>query len=178
MSPSTTSKKKSEDAGVERITLTTLAPAPGSTHPKKRVGRGRASGMGKTSTRGHNGQGQRAGNSAKRGFEGGQMPLFRRLPHIGAFRQPKPLVWLELNVGELETLIPAGQTEVTYELLASLKSFNPNQHDGVRLMGNGELKRKLSITAHYASPSARQKIEAAGGQITLRKPAVPSEASK
>src|SRR5271163_2870751 len=99
--------------------LTELKPAPGSRRNKKRVGRGRASGHGKTSTRGHNGQGQRSGESKRFGFEGGQTPLFRRLPKIHNFDQVIKREWVEINVGSLN-ILPAN-TEVTGETLVQHK---------------------------------------------------------
>ncbi|MDX2084851.1 MAG: 50S ribosomal protein L15 [Candidatus Melainabacteria bacterium] len=148
------------------MTLSTLAPAPGSTRKRLRVGRGRASGAGKTCNRGHNGEGQRSGRSRKRGFEGGQMPGYRRLPKLRTFPNPNRRTWLELNVGDLDSLLVNGATAITYDLLREMGLLK-NKFDGVRILGNGSLKQKLSIEAHYATPAAKEKIEAAGGQIVL-----------
>src|SRR5690606_35026459 len=131
-----------------------------------RVGRGRASGAGKTSNRGHNGEGQRSGRSRKRGFEGGQMPGYRRMPKINGFRVINPRNWLELNVGDLEQILLPEENELTYELLLTGGLMKMN-HDGVRLLGKGDLKRKLTVEAHYVTPSAREKIEAAGGTVKI-----------
>src|SRR5277367_6064170 len=120
--------------------LTELKPAPGSRRNRKRVGRGRASGHGKTSTRGHNGQGQRSGESKRFGFEGGQTPLFRRLPKIHNFNEVPTRDWVELNVGALNVL-PAN-TEVTAETLVAHKMLRKHS-DSLRILGNGELKVAL-----------------------------------
>lgn len=160
-------KQKKQDAPQQRFQLTDLRPQKGATKTKLRVGRGRASGAGKTSNRGHNGEGQRSGQSAKRGFEGGQMPLYRRLPHIDGFDRVDSKKWLELNVKDLADCLLPGEDEITYEKLTLLGRYNPHTFDGVRILGNGEIKQKLRIEAHHVTPSARQKIEAAGGQITL-----------
>lgn len=136
-----------------------LKPADGSRRNRKRVGRGPGSGGGKTSGRGEKGQKSRSGYSRKRGFEGGQMPLKRRLPKRGftnIFRIP----YRTVNVERLNEL-PAG-TEVTPESLQKLgllrKGTNP-----VKVLGNGELSVKLTVRAHKYTGSAKQKIEAAGG---------------
>lgn len=148
------------------LTLTDLRPAKGSVKAKLRVGRGRASGAGKTSNRGHNGEGQRSGNSTKRGFEGGQMPGYRRAPKIRRFVPACRRNWLVLNIGDLESILLENETELTYDLLKDLGLLKHDE-EGLRLLGNGELKRKLTIHAHHVSESARQKVEAAGGTITL-----------
>jgi large subunit ribosomal protein L15 len=163
------SKKTTEQAAAEApatLTLNDLRPAKGAVKKKLRVGRGRASGAGKTSNRGHNGEGQRAGRSRKRGFEGGQMPGYRQMPKINGFRVVNPRHWLELNVGDLEQILLPEEDALTYELLQTGGLFKLN-HDGVRILGKGELKRKINVEAHYVTPSAREKIEAAGGTITL-----------
>lgn len=160
-------KQKKQDAPQQRLLLTDLRPQKGATKAKLRVGRGRASGAGKTCNRGHNGEGQRSGQSAKRGFEGGQMPLYRRLPHIDGFDRVDSKKWVELNVRDLADCLLPGEAAITYETLAILGRYNPNTFDGVRILGNGEIKQKITIEAHHVTPSARQKIEAAGGQITL-----------
>ena len=147
----------------ETIKLTDLKPAEGSTSKGKRVGRGRASGMGKTSTRGHNGEGQRSGRSSKRGFEGGQMPSYRQLPKLKGFQVINKLNWAEINVGRLDAL---KLKEISLESLKEIKKVHPSS-DGLRVLGNGELKSALTVKAVYVSPSARAKIEAAGGKIEL-----------
>jgi large subunit ribosomal protein L15 len=146
------------------MNLDNLQPAPGSKRRRKRVGRGRASGHGKTSTRGHNGQGQRSGESKRFGFEGGQTPLFRRLPKIHNFDEVPGREWVEVNVGLLN-LLPAN-TEVTPETLVTHKVLR-KQTDSLRILGNGELKVALKVHAHHISAGAKSKIEAAGGSYAL-----------
>ncbi|HEY9682710.1 MAG TPA: 50S ribosomal protein L15 [Oculatellaceae cyanobacterium] len=144
--------------------LADLRPNEGARKRKKRVGRGRASGHGKTSTRGHNGQGQRSGESRRFGFEGGQTPLFRRLPKIHNFDQVVTREWVEVNVGALNNL--AANTEVDAESLVKHKVLRKHT-DSLRILGNGELKVALKVKAHHVSEGARQKIEAAGGSVEL-----------
>lgn len=147
----------------DKITLEDLRPAEGSTSSKKRVGRGRASGMGKTSTRGHNGEGQRSGRSSKRGFEGGQMPSYRQLPKLKGFQLINKRNWAEINVGRLEQL---DITEISLEALKELRKVHPSS-EGLRVLGNGEVKKALNVKAVHVSPSAKSKIEAAGGKVEL-----------
>ena len=147
----------------DKITLEDLRPAEGATSTKKRVGRGRASGMGKTSTRGHNGEGQRSGQSSKRGFEGGQMPGYRQLPKLKGFQIINRRNWAEINVGRLEQL---NISDVSLESLKELKKVHPSS-EALRVLGNGEVKNALTIKAAYVSPSAKSKIEAAGGKVEL-----------
>lgn len=147
--------------------LDNLQPTPGARRGRKRVGRGRASGHGKTSTRGHNGQGQRSGESKRFGFEGGQTPLFRRLPKVHNFDQVPGRNWVELNVGALNAL-PAN-AEVTPETLVSHKLLR-KETDSLRILGNGELKVALKVRAHHISAGAKSKIEAAGGTFALIEP--------
>ena len=144
--------------------ITELKPNDGARKRKKRVGRGKASGHGKTSTRGHNGQGQRSGESKRFGFEGGQTPLFRRLPKIHNFDQVITRHWVEVNVGTLNTL-PAN-AEVTGETLVEHNILR-KPTDSLRILGNGDLKVALKVTAHHISAGAKAKIEAAGGTVTL-----------
>lgn len=148
---------------MEKIMLEDLAPAEGSTSRSKRVGRGRSSGHGKTSCRGHNGEGQRSGRSSKRGFEGGQMPAYRRLPKLKGFQVINARNYAELNVGKLESL---GMEEVTLSALKAARKVHPSC-DGLRILGNGEIKKSIKVIADYATPSAKEKIEAAGGKVEL-----------
>lgn len=150
--------------------LTELKPNPGSKRRRKRVGRGRASGHGKTSTRGANGQGQRSGESKRFGFEGGQTPLFRRLPKLHNFDQVIVRKWVELNVGCLSEL-PAN-TEVTPDSVVELNLLR-RATDSLRILGNGELKVALTVSAHHFSAGAKAKIEAAGGKVKLIEANVP-----
>jgi large subunit ribosomal protein L15 len=141
-----------------------LKPQEGARRRNKRVGRGRGSGHGKTSTRGHNGQGQRSGESKRFGFEGGQTPLFRRLPKIHNFNEVPTRDWVEVNVGLLNVL-PAN-CEVTAETLVEHKILRKHS-DSLRILGNGELKVALKVTAHHVTEGAKKKIEAAGGTVTV-----------
>lgn len=142
--------------------LTDLRPAQGATKAPKRVGRGHGSGWGKTATRGYNGQGQRSGESQKIGFEGGQMPLYRRMPKKKHFQVPARYqnVVVTVNVKELAKF-EAG-TEVTPNLLVE-HGLIRDKFDIVKVLGNGELNVKLTVKAMAFSASAKEKIEAAGG---------------
>lgn len=145
------------------ITLEDLRPAEGATHKIKRVGRGRSSGRGKTSCRGHNGEGQRSGRTSKRGFEGGQMPAYRRLPKLKGFQIINQRNYAQINVGRLNEL------EISEISLASLKEIRKAHPscDGLRILGGGEIKKAITVKADYVTPSAKEKIEAAGGKVEL-----------
>ncbi|OQB22345.1 MAG: 50S ribosomal protein L15 [Firmicutes bacterium ADurb.Bin182] len=136
-----------------------LRPAPGSTKSKKRVGRGTGSGMGKTATMGHKGQKARSG-SKKNGFEGGQMPLTRRLPKRG-FTNIFAKVYSVINVSDLEVF--DNGTEVTAELLKQMRIIRKIEKDGLKVLGRGELTKKLDVKAAKFSESAKKAIETAGG---------------
>jgi large subunit ribosomal protein L15 len=128
---------------------------------KKRVGRGMGSGMGKTSTRGHKGQRSRSGSRMMRGFEGGQMPLHRRMPKRGftnIFRK-------EFNIVNLEKLVALGQTTITPEVLRKAGVIN-TKHP-VKILGDGELPTALTVHAHKFSKSAQEKITKAGGKFEV-----------
>ena len=142
------------------ISLNSLRPAKGSTHKKKRVGRGPGSGLGKTAGRGEKGQKSRSGYSAKIGFEGGQMPLHRRLPKRGftnIFRKH----WLEVSLAALNRHFEANE-EVTPQVLHDRGIIKKAKHDVV-VLGNGEQSKALRVSAHRFTKSAREKIEKAGG---------------
>lgn len=143
--------------------LSTLKNTEGARKPRKRVGRGRASGHGKTSTRGHKGQNARKGHKGKLGFEGGQMPLIRRLPKRG-FKNPTRLEYYGVNVCSLERF--ENGTEVTPALLHSCGLF-ANKYDGVKILGSGELTKKLTVKVNGVSATAKAKIEAAGGSVEI-----------
>src|SRR5215211_9467729 len=145
------------------LTLNNLHPAPGSTHKKKRVGRGPGSGLGKTSGRGHKGQKSRSGYSSKSGFEGGQMPLQRRLPKRG-FTNIFKKQWLEISLAKLEENFNAGD-EVTPEILHQRGLIKKAKHDLV-ILGTGEISKALTISAHRFTKTAKDKIEKAGGSVT------------
>jgi large subunit ribosomal protein L15 len=145
------------------ISLNNLRPAKGANRKNKRVGRGMGSGHGKTSARGYKGQKSRSGTSIRPGFEGGQMPLHRRLPKRGfnnIFRK-------EYAVVNLETLalFEAG-ARVDPEILKS-KGIVKNPKDGIKILGSGELKHALHVSAHKFSKSAAEKIQKAGGVIEV-----------
>ena len=144
------------------ISLNTLKPAKGSTHKKKRVGRGPGSGLGKTAGRGEKGQKSRSGYSRKIGFEGGQMPLHRRLPKRG-FTNIFKRVWAEVNLSDLEKAFEAGAT-VTPETLVERGLVRKSRAKSIVVLGQGELQKSLHVSAHRFSATARQKIEAAGGK--------------
>ena len=150
--------------------ITDIKPASGSRRKTKRVGRGRASGHGKTSTRGHNGQGQRSGESKRFGFEGGQTPLFRRLPKIHNFDAVQTCRIEEVNVGALNVLAPGQVDAVTLVQAGILRKDTGH----LRILGNGELKVALQVRAQHFSAGAKKKIEEAGGSIDL---IVPNDVS-
>ncbi|WP_218080675.1 50S ribosomal protein L15 [Anthocerotibacter panamensis] len=129
---------------------------------KKRVGRGHAAGQGKTSGLGMRGQKSRSGGGVRPGFEGGQTPLYRRLPKLSYFSNPNRVANTEISVGKLAQL-PAG-TEVTHASLAALKIVS--KHGALRVLGTGEITVPLNVTATHFTASARAKIEAAGGTCT------------
>ena len=147
----------------EQITLETLAPQEGATSKSKRVGRGRASGHGKTSCRGNNGEGQRSGRSSKRGFEGGQMPGYRQMPKLKGFKNFNALNYAEINVSDLEKL---GLEEVALIILKASKKAAANA-DELRVLGNGEISKAVVVKARYFTASAKEKIEKAGGKAEL-----------
>jgi large subunit ribosomal protein L15 len=137
-----------------------LSPAPGSKQTKKRVGRGTGSGMGKTATRGHKGQWARSGGGVRPGFEGGQNPLYRRLPKRG-FKNFNRVEYAIVNLEDLNQF--AAGTEVTPEFLME-SGIVKNPKDGIKILGNGELTVSLTVKANKFSQSAVEKIQAAGGK--------------
>jgi len=148
------------------------------TEKRKRVGRGMGSGMGKTSTRGHKGQRSRSGSRMIRGFEGGQMPLHRRLPKRG-FVNPSASDINEVNLGRVQQALDAGKLDaakaVTVEALVAA-GVCARSRDGVKILGKGELKAKLSFEVLSASKSAIAAIEKAGGQVKVLKAEAGAEA--
>lgn len=143
------------------LTLSNLSPNPGSRKARKRVGRGQGSGHGKTSTRGHKGYKARSGSSIKPGFEGGQMPLQRRIPKRGfnnIFRKEYAVV----NVGDLD-VFEAGTTIDRAMLVGA--GLVAKKFDSVKILGDGEIGKAFTFVVDKLSESARQKIEAAGGTI-------------
>lgn len=145
------------------LSLNNLHPKAGSTHKKKRVGRGPGSGLGKTAGRGHKGQKSRSGYASRPGFEGGQMPLQRRLPKRG-FTNIFKKKWLEIGLAKLDENFNAGD-EITPEILHERGLIKKAKHDLV-ILGSGEVSKALKISAHRFTKTAREKIEKAGGSVT------------
>ena len=146
------------------LTLNNLHPAKGSTHKKKRVGRGPGSGLGKTAGRGHKGQKSRSGYSSRPGFEGGQMPLQRRLPKRG-FTNIFKKEWLEISLAKIEENFNAGD-EITPEILHHRGLIKKAKHDLV-ILGNGDVTTSFKISAHRFTKTAKDKIEKVGGTATV-----------
>ena len=145
--------------------LNNLKPAAGATHNSKRVGRGEGSGKGGTATRGTKGAQARAGYEHKTGFEGGQMPLQRRVPKFG-FKNPTRIEYKAVNVAEIEALAAAtGLQEIGMEELVAAGLVG--RKDLVKVLGNGEIKSAVTLTANAFSESAKAKIEAAGGKAVV-----------
>ena len=145
------------------IDLSNLSPAPGSTHSRKRVGRGTSSGNGKTAGRGQKGQKSRSGGAPRVGFEGGQMPLSRRLPKRG-FKNIFAKNIAIVNVGDLNRFDGSNPVDIVALRLAGLVR---GQADGVKILGNGDVNVKLNVIVDAVSASAREKIEKAGGSIEV-----------
>ena len=142
--------------------LHTLKPAVGSTKKRKRVGRGQGSGKGGTSTRGHNGAQSRSGYSRKEGFEGGQMPLQRRVPKFG-FKNHFRVEYKAVNLDTLQAFVTEkGLTEINHEVLC--QNGLADKKDLVKILSRGEITSAITITAHAYSKSAKAAIEAVGGQ--------------
>jgi len=141
-----------------------LAPAAGSTTAAKRLGRGVGSGLGKTSGKGHKGAKARSGGGKRPGFEGGQMPLYRRIPKKG-FTNIFRTEYAEVNVGQLEVF--NDDVVVNAELLKAAGIIKKTM-DGVKILGNGELTKKLTVEAAKFTESAKQKIEAVGGKAEVK----------
>ena len=139
-----------------------LKPAEGSKRPRRRVGRGRAAGQGKTAGRGTKGWGAR--HNPKLGFEGGQMPLQRRVPKLKGFTNPNRQEWAVINVDRLGRAFEAG-SQVTPEALRERGLVRKSRP--VKVLGGGELDRALTVRAHAVSAAARAKIEAAGGSVEV-----------
>jgi large subunit ribosomal protein L15 len=158
--------------------LNQLRNRPGSTHTRKLLGRGIGSGLGKTSGRGVKGQKARTGIAIK-GFEGGQMPLFRRLPKRG-FTSIGRVKYVAVNIGRLQAAVDAGRIDpaqaVTVDVLVDAGVIR-RSYEGMRLLGDGELKAKLTIEAMHASETARAAVEKAGGSVKIFMKA-PSEHSE
>lgn len=147
----------------DRIRLEDLKPAEGSTGKVKRVGRGRSSGWGKTSCRGNNGEGQRAGRSSKRGFEGGQMPGYRQMPKLKGFKNFNAILTGSVNVSDLANI---NSEEITLEVLKKAGKIS-DKVEILRVLGGGEINKAVTISAQYFTESAKEKIEKAGGKAQI-----------
>ena len=147
------------------MNLSNLKPRPGAKHRVKRLGCGESSGHGKTSGKGHKGQKARSGGSIRLGFEGGQMPLIRRIPKRGFNNDQFRVQFAIVNLDSLNAF-DNGATVDEQALLAAGLIRRP--YEKVKILGGGELKKKLSITANKASESAKAAIEKAGGSLTLK----------
>lgn len=145
--------------------LSNLRPAKGSTHREKRVGRGEGAGTGGTATRGHKGAKSRSGYSRKIGFEGGQMPLQRRVPKFG-FTNPNRVEYKGVNLDALQKLVDEKRIKDTVTNEDLVANGLVAKKDLVKILGRGELKAKLNVTAHKFSKTAAAAIEAAGGTTT------------
>jgi large subunit ribosomal protein L15 len=140
-----------------------LAPTPGSKKVRTRVGRGLGSGLGKTSGKGHKGQNSRSGGGVRPGFEGGQMPLYRRLPKRG-FYNKFGKDYAEVNISDLNRF----EEGAVVDPVALIESgILKNVRDGVRILGNGELTKSLTVIANGFTKSAEEKIQAAGGKVEV-----------
>jgi large subunit ribosomal protein L15 len=147
------------------MNLSNLKPANGATKTSKRIGRGQGSGRGGTSTRGHKGAKSRSGYSSKVGFEGGQMPLQRRLPKFG-FKNINRVEYRGINLDTLQTLADKlNASTITFETLQANGMAGKN--DLIKILGRGELNAKLDVTVHAFTATAKQAIEAKGGTATI-----------
>jgi large subunit ribosomal protein L15 len=142
-----------------------LKPRPGSKHRVKRLGCGESSGHGKTSGKGHKGQKARSGGSIRLGFEGGQMPLIRRLPKRGFNNAQFKTVYAIVNLGDLEPLDDGTHVD---ELFLREKGLINGRFDGLKILGRGELTKKLTVEADKFSETARKAIEKSGGSVVVR----------
>ncbi len=155
--------------------LSTLRPPEGATHRKKRIGRGEGSGTGVTAGRGHKGQKSRSGYSSKRGFEGGQMPLHRRVPKRG-FHNPFRVEYAVVNLDTLSQRFEDG-TDVTPELMRERRIVR-DARALVKVLARGEMSKKLTVRAHKFSAKARDLIAAAGGQAEVLPARAPRESTE
>ena len=145
--------------------LSNLKPSKGSTRTKKRLGRGQGSGKGGTSTRGHNGQQSRSGYSKKVGFEGGQMPLQRRVPKFG-FKNINRVEYRGINLDVIQSLVDSDKIDTIDQEVLIAHGLASNK-DLIKVLGRGELKAKLTVKAHAVSASAKAAIEANGGAVEI-----------
>lgn len=154
-----------------------LAPAPGSKKERTRVGRGLGSGLGKTAGKGHKGQNARAGGGVRPGFEGGQMPLIRRIPKRGFNNVRFGTQYAAVNLADLEQFAAGAKVDEAVMRQAGLAN---GKWDGIKVLGGGELTKKLTVTAHAFSASAKAKIEALGGvcEVVAAKVAATKQAAQ
>jgi large subunit ribosomal protein L15 len=145
------------------ISVHTLKPAEGSTHRRKRVGRGLGSGHGKQATRGH--KGNKARGQINPNFEGGQTPLHRRLPQLRGFKPVNKKIYALINVGALETQFEDGAV-ITPDLLME-RGILRDLHHGLKVLGGGDVTRKFTVHTNKISDTAREKLEAAGGKVEI-----------
>ena len=146
--------------------LEDLRPAPGATRRRKRIGRGPASGSGKTSGKGHKGLNARSGGGARVGFEGGQMPLYRRLPKRGFLPHGTKVEFALVKVKDLSARFPAGSVVDPAALIEAGLIKRSGRH-AVKVLGDGVIEHALTVKIHKISESARQKLEAAGGRVEV-----------
>lgn len=147
--------------------LHNLKPAAGATKKGKRIARGQGSGHGGTATRGHKGAKSRSGNKRKRNFEGGQMPLQMRIPKVG-FKNPTRVEYVAINLGRLQEIAEKHKLS-TVDMDALVQHGIVKKTDNVKILGAGELKDKLNVTAHAFSASAKEAIEKLGGSVNIVK---------
>lgn len=141
-----------------------LSPAVGSVKESKRIGRGHGSGQGKTAGKGHKGQNARSGGGVRRGFEGGQMPMHMRIPKRGFNNSNFATRYATVNVSDLEKFVDG--TDVDVELLQAA-GLVKKTYDGIKILGNGEISKKLTVKAAAFSETAKEKIEKAGGKVEV-----------
>ena len=146
--------------------LSNLTPAKGSIKKSKRIGRGQGSGRGGTSTRGHKGQKSRSGYSRKKGFEGGQMPLQRRVPKFG-FNSPNRKVYQALNLGDIQKMYDNKKIKDVLDFALMVELGLVNKHETVKVLAKGDFSAKLSISAHRCSESAKKMIIDNGGEFNV-----------
>lgn len=146
------------------MNLNELRPAPGSRTSSKRVGRGTGSGHGKTSTRGHKGQNARSGGGVRPGFEGGQMPMYKRIPKRG-FKNIHANIYTEVTLSMLDKVADE-KVEVTVETLLK-DGIIKKANDGIVILGTGEITKKLNVKANRVTKTAREKIEQVGGKVEV-----------
>jgi large subunit ribosomal protein L15 len=146
------------------MNLSSLRPALGSLKSRRRIGRGTGSGMGGTSTRGHKGAKSRSGYKSKLGFEGGQMPLQRRLPKFG-FKNPNRVEYKSVNLDILQEIVESTKvSEIDFAFF--INNGLASKNELIKILGRGELKSKVNVTAHGFSSSAKEAIEKLGGTVT------------